>query len=354
GLLLEVTANGICGTDQHLVSRDPLRPTVLGHEIVGRVVAFGSGHPRQDADDTPLAEGDSVALFPWVPCHTCLECRRFGPGAATCTGAFVYGIPLEDLGLEGDRSAADDGPALTGGFGRHLVVMPGTYLWRVPEHLPAEVASLLDPLGVAVRAVDLARTPSGTWDETLTSDATAVVLGAGAVGLLTGLVLRHLGVGTVVVSGSRPGRLSAAKDIGMDVVLDTAGLDPDARRRAVLDLTRGRGADLVIDCASRPAAMAEALGMVRRLGTVIEVGNIVPGDSGITVDPARDICRRNVRLIGMSFNPPRSFAEAMALLRQHDRIPFERLITHTRPFDRIHDALDDLGGQDAVKVVLTP
>ncbi|MBX9394398.1 zinc-binding dehydrogenase [Streptomyces sp. TRM72054] len=354
GLLLEVTANGICGTDQHLISREPRRPTVLGHEIVGRVVSFGAGHPQRDADDRPLREGDTVALFPWVPCHTCWACRRFGPGAATCTEAFVYGIPLEDIGLEGGvTSMSGDGPALTGGLGRHIAVQAGTYLWRVPEHVPTTVASLLDPLGVAVRAVDLARTNSGSWDETLTSDATAVVLGAGAVGLLTAMVLRHVGVGKVVVSGSRPGRIQAARDVGVDVVLDTAGSDAATRRKAVLDLTQGRGADLVIDAASRPAALSEALGMVRRLGTVIEVGNIVPGDHGITIDPALDVCQRNIRLIGMSFNPPRSYAEGMALLTQHDKIPFERLITHAHPFTAIDRALEDLTGDDTVKVTLT-
>ncbi|MGW7824750.1 zinc-dependent alcohol dehydrogenase [Streptomyces puniciscabiei] len=351
GLLLEVTANGICGTDLHLLSREPKRPFVLGHEIVGRIVAFGAGHDRRDADDRPLTEGDQAALFPWVPCRWCWACRRFGPAAATCTEAFVYGIPLEDIGLQG-RTPAGEGPALTGGFGRHLAVLPGTYLWRVPNDMPTGIASLLDPLGVAVRSVDLARTGSGTWDETITADATAVVLGAGPVGLLTGLVLRSAGVGTVIVSGSRPGRLAAARDVGMDLVLDTAATDADDRRRAVLDVTGGRGADVVIDAASKPAALKEALGMVRRMGTVVEAGNIVPSGDAVTIDPALDICQRNIRLLGMSHNPPRSFSAAMALLARHRTIPFDRLLTHVRAFDRIDDAMHDLTDRHAVKVSL--
>jgi threonine dehydrogenase-like Zn-dependent dehydrogenase len=353
GLLLEVTANGICGSDRHFVSGDPSAPIVLGHEIVGRITAFGAGHSRLDAAGAPLTEGDTVALFPWVPCGECWGCRRFGPGATTCSNAFVYGVPPEALGLE-PPAAIDTArkPTLTGGFGKHVAVQPGTYLWRVPDHVPARVASLLDPLAVAVRGVNLAKTPANVPEEVLTFDATAVVLGAGAVGLLTGLVLRHLGIGRVVISGSRTCRLDAARDIGMDVVIDTAELDVAARRDAVLQLTHGRGADIVIDATNSPAALREALGMVRRLGTVVEVGNIVSGGARLDIDPAVDICQRNVRLFGMSFNPARSYSEAMAMLDKHPGIPFERLITHSRSFDDLDLAFRDLAG-DAVKVTLT-
>jgi threonine dehydrogenase-like Zn-dependent dehydrogenase len=353
GLLLEVTANGICGSDRHFVSANPTVPIVLGHEIVGTITAFGAGHSGHDAAGQPLSEGDTVALFPWVPCLECWGCRRFGPGATTCSNAFVYGVPPEAIGLEPlPTTRGDRQPALTGGFGKHVAVQPGTYLWRVPDHVPARVASLLDPLAVAVRGVNLAKTPANVPEEVLTADATAVILGAGAVGLLTGLVLRQLGIGRIVVSGSRANRLNAARDIGMDVVIDTAELGVAGRREAIMELTHGLGADIVIDAANNPAALGEALGMVRRLGTVVEVGNIVPGDAGISIDPAVDICQRNVRLFGMSFNPPRSYSEAMAMLGKHPNIPFERLITHSHSFDHLDLAFRDLAG-DAVKVTLT-
>jgi len=71
GLVLEVTANGICGSDRHFVSGEPTAPLVLGHEIVGKIAGFGFGHPRMDAAGKTLREGDTVALFPWVPCLKC-------------------------------------------------------------------------------------------------------------------------------------------------------------------------------------------------------------------------------------------------------------------------------------------
>lgn len=356
-MLLRVAATGICGTDRHLAIEDPPFPTVLGHEIAGEIVAFGEGTRRSDAAGEPLGEGDRVALFPWIPCGACWACRRFGPAAATCSEGFVYGIPFELTGA-GERSPlagrADTWPWLTGGFGEHLFVYPGTWMWKVPPSMPWEVAALLDPTGVAVRAVDLARTPTGTWDEVLTPDATAVVQGAGPVGLLTAIALREAGVGDVVMIGSRPGRLAAAAGLdAVDHVIDVSSTDPVARLRAVRDRTGGRGADLVVDCTNDPGAFGEALELVRRLGTVIEVGNMVNPGATVPVDPARHVCQRNIRLLGMSANPPRSFAEAMALLSRHDRIAFAELVTHRVPRAQLGVALDALGEPDTVKVVVT-
>ena len=348
GLLIEVTANGICGTDAHLIGSQPSAPLVLGHEIVGRIVDFGSKHPRTDADDDPLEIGDAIALFPWLPCLVCWGCRRFGPSATTCSDPFVYGIPPEALGLP--PLAGSDDTSLSGGFGRHLVVRPGTYFWRVPESMPHEIAALLDPLAVAVRSVDVMKTAAGTWDEVIRPDSTAVVLGAGAVGLLAAMVLRAAGVTDIIVSGSRPRRLALAAAAGAQAI-DIHATDAAERRRLVLDRTNGRGADLVIDASSQPAALGEALGMVRRLGTVVEVGNIVSTGVTIPLDPAVDVCQKNVRLLGVAANPPQSYSEAMALLRRHDELPFADLITGRHDFAHLDDALADLAG-DSVKVML--
>ena len=350
GLLLEVTANGICGTDAHLIGSQPSSPLVLGHEIVGRIVAFGVSHPRTDAADNPIAEGDGIALFPWVPCLTCWGCRRFGPSATTCSNPFVYGIPPEALGLP-PLSGQSVAPELSGGFGRHLVVKPGTYFWRVPESMPHEIAALLDPLAVAVRSVDVLKTAPGTWDEVIRPDATAVVLGAGAIGLLAALVLQTAGVSDVIMSGSRPSRLGLAKEIVGDSVLDINEMDAAQRKDYVRGRTHGRGADIVIDATNQPTSLGEALGLVRRLGSVVEVGNIVSEGKRIEIDPAKDICQTNVRLLGVAANPPQSYSEAMALLARHEQLPFERLISSRRSFSELHEALADLAA-DSVKVLL--
>ncbi|MFD5428196.1 zinc-binding dehydrogenase [Streptomyces sp. NPDC127084] len=351
GLLLEVTANGICGTDAHFIAMEPARPLVLGHEIVGRIAATGTGFTGHDADGVRVGIGDTVALFPWVACGQCWGCRRFGPGATTCEHAFVYGIPPEAIGAPPSDTVTTGTVRLTGGFGRHMVVRQGTWFWRVPDDISPAVASLLDPLAVALRSLDVTRTPTGTWDEVLTPDSTAVVMGLGTVGLLTVLALRRCGVGTIVASGSRPQRLAAADRMGADAVLDTGALDSEGRRRKVLDITAGRGADLAVDATNSPAALSEALALVRRLGTVVEVGNSVSDGVTIPIDVARDICQKSIRIIGVTFNPPQSYREGSALLADRT-LPFESLITATRPLRQAETALDDLSG-DVIKLVLS-
>ncbi|PKQ25445.1 MAG: hypothetical protein CVT64_09560 [Actinobacteria bacterium HGW-Actinobacteria-4] len=351
GLLLEVIANGICGTDLHLLNSTPARPTVPGHEIVGRICEFGVDAPRVDAGGAPLSHGDRVALFPWVPCRRCWQCERFGPAAAVCSEAFVYGIPPEFTGV----AAAGQGPAgasaLTGGFGSHLAVREGTYLWRVPDQTPTARASLLDPLAVAVRAVAMARTPVGTWDEVLRADAIALVQGAGPVGLLVTAVLRAHGIGKVIVTGSRPARLAAARRMGAETVVDVRSTTIEERHTAVMAATSGRGCDLVIDCTNDPAALVEGIRSVRRMGTVIEVGNMVNTGTEVLLDPASDICLKNIRLLGMSVNPPQSYAEAMALLSRAD-IAWDSLITAQMPLSDPKAALRKLAEPDSIKVVL--
>ena len=91
--------------------------------------------------------------------------------------------------------------------------------------------------------------------------------------------------------------------------------------------------------------------MVRRLGTVVEVGNIVSTGVTVPIDPAQDLCQKNVRLLGVAANPPQSYSEAMALLGRHRELPFHKLITGRHNFSALDDALADLGG-DSVKVML--
>lgn len=353
GLLLEVLANGVCGTDLHLLHTAPPRPTVLGHEIVGRVLAVGRGGPTTDAAGAPVGVGERVALFPWVPCRRCWACDRFGPAAATCTDAVVYGIPVEASGVAGtEQDGRRPASLLSGGLGSHLVVRPGTYFWRVPDAMSDVRASLLDPMAVAVRAVAMTRTAVGAWDEVLRPDSTAVVLGAGPVGLLVTAVLRASGVGRVIVSGSRPARLAAARRIGATTVLDVRSTTERERADAVLDATAGHGADLVLDCTNDPGALLEAIRSTRRLGTVVEVGNMVNTGRTVAIDPAADICQRNIKLLGMSANPPQSYAEAMALLARTD-IPFDELVTSTVPLRDAATALDLVTAPDSIKVVLT-
>lgn len=134
-------------------------------------------------------------------------------------------------------------------------------------------------------------------------------------------------------------------------MIDVRSTTVEERHAAVMAATSGRGCDLVIDCTNDPAALVEGIRAVRRMGTVIEVGNMVNTGTEVRLDPASDICLKNIRLLGMSVNPPQSYAEAMALLARDD-IDWDGLITARMPLNDPKAALRRLAEPEAIKVVL--
>lgn len=354
-LLLRVLAAGLCGTDHHLIASEPPYPMVLGHEICGEIVAFGDRARHRDADDRPVETGDRVVLFPWISCGRCWACVRYGPGAATCPHGFIYGVPFERTGAgerAGHPNSVEDFPGLSGGYGEYVYVHPGTAFWKLDPDVPDHVGVLLDPLAVAVRTVEVADSGPDAVGDPLGPDSVALVQGAGPVGLLCVAVLKEAGVGRIILHGSRAARLDLGSRFGADVVVDIRSTDLDERLGRVLGATNGRGADLVLDCTNQPHALGEALRSVRRLGTVVETGNVVNAGETVPLDPAADLCQRSVRLIGMSAIPARSFARARSLLGRHRRIPFSELVTHRFPRHRAMEAIAAMDETAAVKVIL--
>ena len=360
GLLLKVEAAGVCGTDGHLIEQDPPYPAIMGHEIVGRIVALGAEANRTlNVRGGPVAVGDRLALYPWIMNPRSEGCLRFGPGTCTVTNdSFVYGIPYSMLGLGGREiisSRIDEAPHFKGGFAEYVHVFPDTYAWKVPDDMPADVAALLDPLAVAVRTVELAQTLPGVPEEAFNTSARIVVVGAGPIGLLTALVARVMGVERIVVVGARERRLRLCREIAeVEETIDIHATTPAERLARVRDLTGG-GADVVFDCANTPAAFVESLELVRRLGTVVEAGNMVNVGTTVALDPARLICGKHARVIGMSANHPGAFDKAFRLLGRHRRIPFHRMLTHeARGVGELLPTLGRMRDADYLKAVLHP
>lgn len=360
GLLLRVEAAGVCGTDGHLIEQDPPYPAIMGHEITGKIVALGkAAGGSMNIQGGPIKVGDRLALYPWIMNPRSDGCLRFGPGTCTVTNdSFVYGIPYSMLGLGGEEiisSRIDEAPHFKGGFGEYVHVFPDTYAWRIPDDMPSNIAALLDPMAVAVRTVELAQTLPGVPEECFNTSSQIVVVGAGPIGLLTCVVARLMGVERIIVVGSRAQRLQLCRDIAqVDVTIDIHETSSTDRIRKVHDITGG-GADVVFDCANAPAAFGESLEMVRRLGTVIETGNMVNVGAKVAIDPARQICGKHLRVIGMSANHPGAFDKAFHILKRHKQIPFHRMITHTAEgVDELFATLGRMRDPGYMKAVLYP
>ncbi|HEY5585890.1 MAG TPA: zinc-binding dehydrogenase [Ruminiclostridium sp.] len=358
GIVLKVDAAAVCGTDGHLFPQEPPYPATLGHEVTGTVIDIGNkANKAVNVFGGPLKNGDRVVLYPWITCGKCRGCLTYGSGTCTvCEDSFVYGVPYSMLGLggvEGISSNVEMYPHFKGGFAEYLYVSPETYMWKLPEDMPSEVAVLLDPLAVAVRAVELACMSPGVVEEAFTTSATVAVIGDGPVGALTALVARLMGVEKIILIGGRNQRLSiAAKLSKADYVLNYHEYEENSLVEKVVELSGGMGVDVVIQCSNSIKAFGQGLDMIRRMGTLIEVGNMVNTGSTITIDPARQICGKHARIIGMSANSPKAFDKAFHILKRHKDIDFTSLYTHICTLETLEDTLNSMNDSDYMKGLL--
>jgi L-iditol 2-dehydrogenase len=257
-VLIEVKAAGVCGSDLHGYTGQSGRrtpPLVMGHEATGLVVETGEGD---------LSPGTRVAIH-----------------------------PIEDVGGV-RRLMGKDAP---GAFAEY-VVWPARNLVRLPDSVTFEQGALVEPLAVAVRAVNRAGLDGAT---------AAVVVGAGTIGLLVASVLKHRGVATVVISDPSVERRAVARDMGVGVAVDPLA---DDIVDTVRGLTDGLGADVAFEAVGIGATVAQAHAVVKYGGTVVWIGNNV---RVIDVD-MQQVVTRELRVLGTYGMSDDDFVEALGLL----------------------------------------
>lgn len=206
---------------------------------------------------------------------------------------------------------------------------------ELPETLTYEEGATVEPLSVALYSVTKAQPQR---------EDTAVVLGAGMIGLCVIQVLKALGVSQIIVSGRRPKRLQLAKESGADVVVDA---DQEDIVSVVRELRSERLADVVFECAGSPTTFQQSIEMVHKGGKVALVGIY---EQPITWNPSI-VVGRDVTLIGCLGE---DFPGTVDLL-QTGKAKTKPLITHEFPLDRAKEAFETaLEAQDAIKVLLKP
>lgn len=353
-LLVKMEVSGICGTDKHTYqgytaqyggSGTPRQipfPIIQGHENIGTVAAIGGDGRYTDFEGIALKVGDRVIIGPNVSCGTCYYCRHDFPYYC-CENTVDYG----------NNISAKDPPHLFGGWSQYLYVVPGSFVVRVPDDLPSEIAVLTEIMAVTV-GLDRAKQISSVPNESFRFDDTVVVIGSGPLGLCFVMKARMLGAGTIVAIDLSDYRLDFARKLGADVVINAERTSNVERFRVIHELTHGRGADVVVECAGVPEAVRESLELLRLGGLLVEAGNF--SDMGeISISPHRHLCAKNVRILGVGGEEPAAYGPSMRQMARYLRqYPLKDFVTHRFSLRQVDAAMKKSMAADSVKVVILP
>jgi threonine dehydrogenase-like Zn-dependent dehydrogenase len=344
-LLLKVDAAGVCGSDKHtyLGHLKLSFPVIPGHEVMGTIEKLGpKAQEVMSVVGGPLAEGDEVAIVPSSQsCGRCYNCIHTPHRTALCTGRTVYGF-----------SNCEEPPHLYGGFAEYMYIHPRSWVFKVSDRVVSRgIGVLAEPMAVATRAVARSCSPGIPHiGEGYGIGKTVAVLGTGPIGLLVIAVLKSTGAGRIIATDLSDSRLEMAERMGATDAINASGSIED-RVQQVMDLTDGVGAEIVFECAGVPQAFKEGLELVSRGGKLIEVGHYT--DPGTVDISPHLICRKDMDVLGVWAYPQIQFGTALAALAQIEA-PLEDLITHRLPLEEVEDAIQMLGKEGVLKVVIEP
>jgi L-iditol 2-dehydrogenase len=316
-VLIRVGAAGICGTDLHIFEdRFPCTmPVILGHEFAGEIVKVGGSVTR-------YAVGDHVVAEP----HRggCGHCRYCLNGSVeVCEEKKAIGYRVD------------------GCFASHLA-LPATSLHRISADVPFKKAAVAEPLAVVVKGV-LERSRVEPEDF-------VVVLGCGPIGLLAAAVAKAEGARTVLVTGTdldEKVRLEAARKMGID---HTVNVQRENLVDKVKALTRGLGADLVVEASGAAPAVRQAFEVVRRDGRVCALG--LTGKDEIQVP--WDTAIRKAAHVSCSYSSSWTSWERAVSIIESGKVDLDPLVTHVLPLAEWEHAFDQLRNLSAIKAVLVP
>jgi 2-desacetyl-2-hydroxyethyl bacteriochlorophyllide A dehydrogenase len=311
-VLIRVKDCGICGSDLAILEgRHPSKPPViLGHELSGEVVAVGKGVMSVSPDD-------HVVVDPNVSCGLCAPCR---------VGRRNMCLNMVELGI-----------TRNGGFAEFLVA-PESFVYRVRDRLSWRSAALIEPLACVVHGFERSR---------VQPDETAVVYGAGPMGLLWVAMLRRAGVDNVFSVDLSAKRRDMAKQLGADVVIDPTKNDPV---EMVQTLTDGRGADVAVEMIGRAETVENSVRSVGVGGRVVIMG--VSRKEALSRVSPFDVMAKEVEIIGSNANAF-GFVPAIRLV-ESGAISVDFIVSHEVPLSEAQTAFELCRSGEALKVLVRP
>ncbi|NMC43908.1 MAG: alcohol dehydrogenase catalytic domain-containing protein [candidate division Zixibacteria bacterium] len=313
-ILVKIMASGVCGSDVMEWYRIKKAPRVLGHEIAGEVAQVG-------AEVTGFAVGDRVFVTHHVPCNQCRYCLA---------GAHSACRTLQSTNFD------------PGGFAEYVRV-PEINVQNGTFHLPHQVTydqgTFIEPLGCVIRGQRIARVKKGD---------TVLIIGSGIAGLLHIKLARVYDAAKVIATDINAYRLEVARSMGADVVLD-AGQDV---ARLVKETNDGRGADVVIVCATPESAFQQAFEAVDRAGTLLLFAPTSP-EARIPL-PLFDLYFKLVTIVFSYAAVAEDLKEAIALLHGK-KLTVDDMVTHRLPLAETQKGFALVAEADrSIKVIIEP
>lgn len=307
-VLVKVTAAGICGTDIELLlpSEEPV-PFIPGHEVAGVVEAVDEEHG--------FKAGDRVVVNCHVTCGSCEHCKA---------GDLIFCPELKAIGFDLDGGDAE------------YVLVPAASLRHLPDDIPDELAVIAsDALGTPWNAVQKADPGPGK---------TIAVFGAGPIGHMAVICLKHTGA-TVIAVDINQERLESAAAFGADYIVNSA--DEDAAE-ALRRLTAGKGVDAAIQGTGSKAAFHAALDSLCYRGTMVQMGVC----REVTINPHVQINDREIIIKGTRNFNDHDLDKLFSFIRENEQI--KEVVTHRFPLERAREAFDTAISGKGLKVILVP
>ncbi len=313
-ILVKIMASGVCGSDVMEWYRIKKAPRVLGHEIAGQIAQAG-------AEVKSFAVGDRVFVTHHVPCNQCRYCLA---------GAHSACQTLQSTNFD------------PGGFAEYIRVPEinvhnGTF--HLPEHVTYDQGTFIEPLGCVIRGQRIAGVKKGD---------TVLVLGSGIAGLLHIKLARVYGAEKVIATDINAYRLETARNMGADFVIDAR----QGVARLVKEANGGRGADVVIVCATPPEAFQQAFDAVDRGGTLLLFAPTSP-ETRVSL-PLFDLYFKLVTIVFSYAAVAEDLKEAIALLHGK-KIIVDDMITHRLPLAETQKGFALVAEADrSIKVIIEP
>jgi len=302
--LLKVTSVGICGSDLHWFAEQGIGDARLAHPLV-------LGH-----EFSALTEkGERVAVDPAIPCGVCEYCRRGHPNL--CPDVIFAGYGTHDGAL------------------REYMVWDEKCLFPIPDSLSDDDGAMLEPLGVALHAVDLGHLKAGM---------TVGVFGCGAIGLLIVQLAKLSGAANIIAADILQHRVDAARAFGADEAIRVGN---GSELEIFLEATGGRGVDVAFEAAGVQDAVEMAVAVIIPGGKLILVG--IPSDDS-TSFPA-SVARRKGLTIRLVRRMKNTYPRSIELVSR-GLVDVRSLVTHRYRLDECAEAFDVAHRREGIKVII--